>query len=83
MKWFKTKNVEKEVVDMIDTVKIEATVPKVVTVVAALRKALLEALKVVAFMQGEAKKDQAKIDELEAILASLLNEGGESAGGVV
>jgi hypothetical protein len=83
IKFFKTKNVEKEIKEVIELGKIEVTVPKVVGVVAKLRadKAVLE--KNVSDMLAEAAKDQAKINELEAILASLLNEGGESAGGVV
>ncbi len=82
--WFKSKTKDvKEVKDMIDTVKIEGTVPKVVGVVAKLRadKTALEKEKAV--MLAEAAIDQAKINELEAILASLVDEGGESAGGVV
>lgn len=86
MAWFKSKtktDVEKEIKDVIKTDKIEGTVPKVVSVVAKLRadKAALE--QNVADMLVEAAADQKKIDELEAILASLVNEGGESAGGVV
>jgi hypothetical protein len=83
IKFFKTKNVEKEIKEVIELGKIEVTVPKVVGVVAKLRadKAVLE--KNVSDMLAEAAKDQNKINELEAILASLLNEGGESAGGVV
>lgn len=83
--WFKskaTKDVEKEIKEVIVLDKIEGTVPKVVGVVAKLRadKASLE--KNVSDMLAEAAKDQAKINELEAILASLVNEGGESAGDV-
>ena len=83
IKFFKSKNVEKEIRDVIKTDKIEGTVPKVVGVVAYLRKALADAVALIASMQAEAAADQKKIDELEAILASLVNEGGESAGGVV
>jgi hypothetical protein len=74
---------KKEIDNMIVTEKIESTVPKVVSVVAKLRadKAALE--KNVSDMLVEAAVDQKKIDELEAILASLVSEGGESAGGVV
>ncbi len=85
MAWFKSKKTEEiqeEIKDVIVLTKMEGTVPKVVGVVAKLRedKATLE--KEVAAMIVEAAADQKKIDELEAILASLLSEGGESAGGV-
>lgn len=74
------KNVEKEIKDVIKTDKIEGTVPKVVGVVGKLRadKADLEAT--VANMLVEADLDQKKIDELEAILASLVEEGGSTGG---
>lgn len=74
------KNVEKEVKDVIKTDKIEGTVPKVVGVVGKLRadKAALEAT--VADMLVEAEIDQAKIDELENILDSLVEEGGSTGG---
>jgi hypothetical protein len=75
--------IKKEIDNMIVTEKIESTVPKVVSVVAKLRadKSALE--KNVADMLVEAAADQKKIDELEAILASLVNEGGGSVGDVV
>jgi hypothetical protein len=77
------KTVEKEIKEVIELGKIEVTVPKVVGVVAKLRSDLLTLQKNVSDMLDEAARDQNKINELEAILASLLNEGGESAGGVV
>lgn len=86
MKWFKSTapaEVEKEVKDVIKTDKIEGTVPKVVTVVSELRKKKAELETTVADMLVEAAADQKKIDELEAILASLLNDGGGSVGDVV
>lgn len=86
MKWFKSTapaEIEKEVKDVIKTDKIEGTVPKVVTVVSELRKKKAELETTVADMLVEAAADQKKIDELEAILASLLNDGGGSVGDVV
>ena len=85
-KLFKTKNVEKEtkeVIALIELGKIEGTVPKVVGVVAKLRSDKAELQDEVTRLFQDADKAQEKIDELEAILASLLSEGGESAGGVV
>lgn len=84
--WFKSKSkkeIKKEIKEVIELGKIEITVPKVAGVVGKLRadKAMLE--KNVSDMLEEAARDQAKINELEAILASLLEEGGESAGGVL
>ena len=85
-KLFKAKNVEKEtkeVIALIELGKIEGTVPKVVSVVAKLRSDKAELQDEVTRLFQDADKAQEKIDELEAILASLLSEGGESAGGVV
>ena len=81
-----SKTVEKEtkeVIALIELGKIEGTVPKVVSVVAKLRSDKAELQDEVTRLFQDADKAQEKIDELEAILASLLNEGGESAGGVV
>lgn len=75
IKFFKTKDA-KETTTMINVDKIAGTVPKVVGVVAALRADVAKA-------KADAAVAQKKIDELEAILASLVSEGGESAGGVV
>ena len=68
---------------MITLDKMEGTVPKVVSVVAKLRADKIMLEKTVSDMITEAAADQIKINELEAILASLVSEGGESAGGVV
>lgn len=82
-KMFKTKNVEKEIKEVINVEKIEVTVPKVVTVVANLRKDKAELEKTVAAMLVEAAADQKRLDEQDAILKSLLNEGGGSVGDVI
>ena len=81
-----SKTVEKEVttvIALIELGKIEGTVPKVVSVVAKLRSDKAELQDEVTRLFQDADKAQEKIDELEAILASLLSEGGESAGDVV
>ena len=83
LKWFKSKEIKKEIKEVITLDKMEGTVPKVVSVVAKLRADKMMLEKTVSDMITEAAADQIKINELEAILASLVSEGGESAGGVV
>lgn len=85
IKLWKYKPITKEAIKVTVIVldKIEATVPKVVSAVANLRADRDAWRKEASTLMLDNADKQKKIDELEAILASLVSEGGESAGGVV
>lgn len=78
LSFFKSKDVKETKVTVIVLDKIEATVPKVVSVVANLRTDRDAWRKEASTLMLDNSDKQKKIDELEAILASLVNEGGST-----
>lgn len=80
LKFWNVTTKKEAINDMIKTDKIEATVPKVVSVVSNLRKDKAALENTISIMLAEADADQKRIDELEAILASLVSEGGSTGG---
>ena len=78
LKFFKSKDVKETKVTVIVLDKIEATIPKVVSVVTHLRADRDAWRKEASTLMIDNQEKQKKIDELEAILASLLNEGGST-----